>query len=453
MSTRRTSTTDRARPAPPNGTTTGASTRPDAEMRRVDVCIVGGGMVGATLAAALGGAGIDVALVDRTDTARMTDEAFDGRSSAIAFGSQQALAGIGVWAGMVDAAEPILDIRVSDGPSRLFLHYDHRTLEDGDPFGFIVENRAIRRALYTQLSGLETVTLVAPASVAGFEVGTGRTTIDLEDGRRISASLLVAADGTRSRLRRDAGIGVTRWDYPQDGIVCTMAHAAPHRGIAHERFLPAGPFAVLPMTDAPADAAADLAAGALFPGGHRSSIVWTERRAATADFLALDDDAFSAELGARFGPFYGEVRVAGPRWSYPLQLLHAERYVQPRFALIGDAAHTIHPIAGQGLNLGLRDVAALAEVLVDARRLGLDLGALDLLRQYERWRRFDNLALMGVTDAMNRLFSNDVAPVRLARDLGLAAVNKLPGLKKMFMRHAMGVVGNKVPRLIRGETL
>lgn len=437
MSTRRTSTTDPARPAPPGGAT------------RVDVCIVGGGMVGATLAAALGGAGIDVALVDRTDPARMTEEVFDGRSSAIAHGSQQALAGIGVWAGMADAAEPILDIRVSDGPSRLFLHYDHRTLEDGDPFGYIVENRAVRHALFSRLSDLNTVSLLAPATVAGFEVGTGRATIDLEDGRQIAASLLIAADGTRSRLRRDAGIGTTRWDYPQDGIVCTMAHAAPHRGIAHERFLPAGPFAVLPMTDAPTN----NPSGAPFPGGHRSSIVWTERRAATADFLALDDDAFSAELGARFGPNYGEVRIVGPRWSYPLQLMHAEHYVQPRFALIGDAAHTIHPIAGQGLNLGLRDVAALAEVLVDARRLGLDLGSLDLLRRYERWRRFDNLALMGVTDAMNRLFSNDIAPVRLARDLGLAAVNKLPGLKKTFMRHAMGVVGSKVPRLIRGETL
>lgn len=412
---------------------------------RADVCIVGGGMVGATLAAALGGAGVRVALVDRADPADMVAAAFDGRSSAIAHGSKTALDGIGLWSGIAPEAEPILDIRVSDGPSRLFLHYDHTMLDEADPFGFIVENRAIRWAAYRHLATLKPVSLLLPASVAGFETGPGSVTVALADGRAVRASLLIAADGTRSRLRREAGIGVTRWDYPQAGIVCTMAHEAPHNGVAHERFLPAGPFAVLPMTDAPE--------GAPYPGGHRSSIVWTERRGAVADFMALDDADFSAELAGRFGPYYGAVRITGPRWSYPLQLLHAERYVLPRFALIGDAAHTIHPIAGQGLNLGLRDVAALAEILVDAHRLGLDLGAIDLLKRYERWRRFDNLALMGVTDVLNRLFSNDLPPLRLARDLGLAAVDRMPGLKKLFMRHAMGVVGDRVPRLIRGEAL
>lgn len=412
---------------------------------RVEVCIVGGGMVGATLAAALGGAGIAVALVDRLDPAKVISAEFDGRSSAIAHGSMRALAGIGVWEGMAEAAEPILDIRVSDGPSRLFLHYDHRTLEAGDPFGHIIENRAIRWSLYRTISGLPTVSTFMPGSVRRFDIGPGKARITLDDGTSIAASLLVAADGTRSRLRREAGIGVTRWDYPQSGIVCTMAHEAPHHGVAHERFLPAGPFAVLPMTDDPV--------GAPFPGGHRSSIVWTEKRGAVSEFMALDDDAFSAELGGRFGPFYGNVRITGPRWSYPLQLLHADSYVRHRFALVGDAAHTIHPIAGQGLNLGLRDVAAMAEVLVDAHRLGLDLGSLDLLKQYERWRRFDNLALMGVTDVLNRLFSNDIPPIRVARDLGLAAVNRMPGLTKLFMRHAMGVVGNKIPRLIKGEAL
>ena len=218
-----------------------------------------------------------------------------------------------------------------------------------------------------------------------------------------------------------------------------MGHEAPHDGIAHERFLPAGPFAVLPMTDA-----AD--------GAHRSSIVWTERAEHAPAMLRLSDAAFGAEMQRRFGDWYGAVRVLGGRWRYPIRLLHADRYVDRRLALIGDAAHTIHPIAGQGLNLGLRDVAALAEVVVDDRRLGLDYGALPTLERYERWRRPDNVTLMAVTDGLNRLFSNDIAPVRLARDVGLAAVDRLPGLKRLFMQHAMGTVGS-LPRLLRGEAL
>jgi 2-octaprenyl-6-methoxyphenol hydroxylase len=415
-----------------------------------DVAIVGGGMVGMTLAAALGNAGLAVAIVDAEAPAAMTAAAFDGRSSAIAFGSQRVLAGIGAWAGMASEAQPILDIRVSDGTatggvSRLFLHYDHRDLamggsarKDPPPFGFIVENRVIRRALLQRLAQLPNVIHAAPARVSSVERRADAAVLHLDDGRGVSARLAVAADGRNSPVRAAAGVKTTEWAYAQTGIVCTVAHEKPHGGVAHEHFLPAGPFAMLPMVDD--------------DGIHRSSIVWTERRDLAPAMMALDDDAFAAEIERRFGPSLGRLRPIGGRFAYPLTLVHAERYADHRLALLGDAAHAIHPIAGQGLNLGLRDVAALAEAIVDAQRLGFDIGEGLALERYERWRRFDNLVLMAVTDVMNRLFSNDIAPLRLARDLGLAAVNRLPPLKRLFTRHAMGMVGD-LPRLIRGERL
>jgi len=412
-----------------------------------EVLIVGGGMVGLTLAAALGGAGLAVALVDAAPEADRLDPGYDGRSSAIAHGSQRMLAAIGAWAGMAADAEPILDIRVSDGDasgrvSRFFLHYDHRTLAAAGaaapPFGHIVENRVIRRALLDRLAALPSVLRLAGERLGPVVHETGRVVASLADGRQLEARLLTAADGRDSPLRQAAGIAVTRWDYPQASLVCTVGHALPHQGVAHEHFLPAGPFALLPMTD---DAA-----------GHRSSLVWTERRGLADAMLGLDDRAFAGELRHRFGDSLGELRVRGRRWAHPLSLLHAARYVDRRLALVGDAAHAIHPIAGQGLNLGLRDVAALAEAIVDARRLGLDIGDTPVLERYQRWRRLDNVLLAAMTDGLNRLFSNDVAPLRLARDLGLAAVHRLPPLKRLLMRHAMGVTG-ELPRLVRGEAL
>ena len=415
-----------------------------------DVAIVGGGMVGMTLAAALGSAGLPVAIVDAEAPAAMTAAAFDGRSSAIAFGSQQVLAGIGAWATMAAEAQSILDIRVSDGRatgsvSRLFLHYDHRDLAPGGggrknapPFGFIVENRVTRQALLQRLAELPGVIHVAPSRAASVERRADAVAVVLDDGRKVSARLVVAADGRNSPVRAAAGIRTTEWTYEQTGIVCTVAHEKPHGGVAHEHFLPAGPFAMLPMVDD--------------DGVHRSSIVWTERRDLAPAMMALDDAAFAAEIERRFGPSLGRLRPIGGRFAYPLTLVHAERYVGHRLALLGDAAHAIHPIAGQGLNLGLRDVAVLAETIVDAQRLGLDIGDGLVLERYQRWRRFDNLVLMAVTDGMNRLFSNDIAPVRLARDLGMAAVNRLPPLKRLFMRHAMGLIGD-LPRLVRGEAL
>ncbi len=350
---------------------------------------------------------------------------------------------LGVWPGLAPYAQPILDIRVSDGKpgrpaSRFFLHYDHRESGLEAPFGHIVENRAVRRALAARLAELPQARVIAPGRLASLERGPGRVDARLEDGREIRARLLVAADGARSTLRQEAGIAAAEITYAQTAIVATVAHELPHGGVAHEHFLPAGPFAMLPMTDA--------------EGLHRSSIVWTERRALAPALLGLDDDGFSAEIERRFGASLGRIQVLGRRWSYPLKLVHAERYAGHRLVLVGDAAHAIHPIAGQGLNLGLRDVAALAEVIVEAHRLGLDIGAADVLAGYERWRRFDVMLLIAVTDSLNRLFSNDIGPLRLARDLGLAAVDRLPPLKRLLMRHAMGAAGPR-PRLLRGLPL
>jgi 2-octaprenyl-6-methoxyphenol hydroxylase len=301
-----------------------------------------------------------------------------------------------------------------------------------------------REALTRRLGALPTILRLAPDRLAVLERSGAGVSARTESGAAISARLVIAADGRGSMLRRDAGISVQSWDYPQSGIVCSVGHELPHEGVAHEHFLPAGPFAMLPMIDGP-----------LVSDGvacHRSSLVWTERREVAEKVMTLDDAAFAEELTRRFGDSLGRLEVRGRRWCYPLSLSHAERYRAVRLALIGDAAHAIHPIAGQGLNLGIRDVAALAEVLVDAARLGLDIGQEDHLARYERWRRFDATALVAATDGLNRLFSNDLAPVRVARDLGLAAVDRLPAVKRLFMRHAMGLLGD-LPRLVRGEPL
>lgn len=434
-----------ARHAKPKAAETAAPLETAAPIE-TEVLIVGGGMVGLTLGVALAGAGVGAVVVDAADPATLQAAAFDGRSSAIGRGTQQLLGALGVWAEMAGEAEPILEIRVSDGKvgaaaSRLFLHYDHRELDQAvqGPLGHIAENRAIRRALYARAAALEPLTLLAPARIDSLDRGAAAVEAVLADGRRIRARLAVGAEGRTSPLREAAGIRAARWNYPQCGIVCTVAHQRPHHGVAHEHFLPSGPFAMLPMTPA-------------LDGGHRSSLVWTERRALVPALMALSGPDFARELERRFGDGLGALREVGGRWSYPLSLMHAERYVDRRLALIGDAAHVIHPIAGQGLNLGLRDVAALAEVVVEARRLGRDPGAAEVLARYQRWRRFDNTLLMVVTDGLNRLFSNDIAPLRLVRDLGLAAVGAAPPLKRFFMRHAMGLVGD-LPRLLRGEAL
>ncbi len=396
-----------------------------------DVLVVGGGLVGQSLAIALARAGIGVVVVDRAAPSTALDPTYDGRASAIAFASQQMLTAIGVW-DEVGQSQPILEIRVSDRDSPLHLHYDHRGL-GGEPFGAMVENRHLRVAL-NKTAKRTSVRMLAPASLESLEPDEFGVEARLSDGETLSVRLVVAADGARSQVRGMAGIGVGGWGYGQSGIVTTVAHQRPHNGVAHERFLSAGPFAILPLT------------------GNRSSLVWTEPTDMAAEIMALDEERFAEELRARFGDFLGPVEATGPRWSYPLSLQLADRYVAPRLALAGDAAHVMHPIAGQGLNLGLRDAAALAEVIVDATRLGLDPGATDVLARYERWRRLDGLTLLAVTDGLNRLFGTEFAPVALARDIGLAVVDRMAPLKQVFVNHARGTVG-KLPRLLRGEQI
>jgi 2-octaprenyl-6-methoxyphenol hydroxylase len=411
---------------------------PKADICSCEIAVIGGGMVGMTLAIALAQAGFDTVLLDELPPETAIGAGFDGRVSAIAFASRRLYQTLGLWDALAPDAEPICDIVVSDGrvksgASSLFLHFDHAEIGD-EPLGHIVENRHTRLALLSAAKATPHLQLWAPARAVRVDRDGAHADITLADGRRLTARLCVGAEGRNSPLRREAGIKSLGWSYGQTGIVATVAHEKPHQGLAQEYFLPSGPFAILPMT------------------GNRSSLVWTEHGRAASAFLALDEAGFDAEVARRVGTYLGETRVVGPRFSYPLSLQLAARYVLPRLAIVGDAAHAIHPIAGQGLNLGLRDVAALAEIVTDAGRQGSDIGALSVLEQYQRWRRFDSMALAAVTDLLTRLFSNDIAPLRLARDLGLAVTSQIGGARRFFMRHAGGAVG-QLPRLLRGEPL
>ena len=399
-----------------------------------DLIVAGGGMTGLALACAAAGAGVRVLLLEQRALPDTTAPPFDGRVTAIARGSRHLLQGTGIWPHLAEEAQPILDIEVGERHSPLTVHYDHRAV-GGGPLGHIVENRVIRRALLSRLTELrgDALEIAAPERWQRVERREA-VEVALASGRRVRDRLLAAADGRGSPLRDLAGIGLTRWNYQQTGIVATVAHAEPHRGRAFERFFATGPLAMLPMQ------------------GNRSSIVWAADDRLARGLIALDDDEFIAELADRFGDRYGALELAGPRWHYPLSMVQARRYTDRRLVLVGDAARAIHPIAGQGWNLALRDVAALAELVVDARRLGLDPGGSYVLERYERWRRFDSLALIGITDGLNRLFANDLLPLRLARELGLGAVERIPPLKRFFMRHAMGLLGD-LPRLMRGEAL
>ena len=398
---------------------------------RYDVVVVGAGLVGGALACALARHGVRTAVIDRLDPRVMVAPAFDGRASAVALTSRHFLDAIGVWPHIAPDAQSLDEIRISDNASLFFLHYDHADIGN-EPLGYMAENRHLRLALAKEMAALRELTVISGVGVTGM-TQTPDEIILQTTGETVRASLAVSAEGRESQLRKLAGIKVAGWAYAQMGLVATIAHEHSHHGIAHERFLPAGPFAILPLK------------------GNRASLVWTEREDTAASYLAMDDGAFLREIEERVGGFLGRLTLEGPRFSYPLGLQFAERYTQGRLVLAGDAAHGIHPIAGQGVNLGWRDAAALTEIIVDSMRLGLDVANVDALSRYERWRRADNLLMAGMTDTLNRLFSNDVAPVRLARDLGLAAVNKMAPLKKVFMRHAMGAVGD-VPRLMRGST-
>jgi 2-octaprenyl-6-methoxyphenol hydroxylase len=400
------------------------------------VCVVGAGPVGGTLACRLAGAGIGTIVVDRAALPPMEHPAFDGRAYAVAAGSRRLLEAAGLWDRLPEPACPILDIRVSDGrvgrrASPLFLHFDHRDVGQGaGAFGWMVEARSLRLALNAHMHALPALRMFAPAS-ADVERRDDGASVQIAGGPHIECRLVVAAEGRNSPLREAAHIPVTALPYNQTAIVCAISHERPHNNTALEHFLPSGPFAQLPMCasrDAEEGGAANV-----------SAIVWTERTAIAQRMLKLDDARLACEIARRLGNHLGGVRVVGRRWSYPLSAMHAHRYAGTRLALVGDAAHTIHPIAGQGLNLGFRDAIALSELLIEASGRGEDLGAQSLLRQYQRRRRPDNLAMLAATDGLDRLFSTDNPLLRLARDVGIAAVHRAPPLKRLFMRQAMGL--------------
>jgi 2-octaprenyl-6-methoxyphenol hydroxylase len=409
-----------------------------AETIDVDVCIVGAGPVGGTLACRLGAAGIPTAIVDRAALPPMEDPAFDGRAYAIASGPRKVLEQAGLWDRLPFRPGPILDIRVTDGPvgrpaSKLFLHFDSREVAtDADPgapggaFGWMVEARSLRMAINARLHELEAVSVFAPAA-ATVERQAKTAIVRVGGGVTLTCRLVVAAEGRGSPLRAQAGIPVTRIPYGQSGIVFAIAHAAPHHGAALEHFLPGGPFAQLPL------AASDTEPNV-------SAIVWTERDALAQRVMALDDAAFLREVTRRLGDHLGEIRLLGGRWCYPLSAMIAHRYTDTRLALAGDAAHGVHPIAGQGLNLGFRDVSVLGDLIIQALERRDDPGAPGLLAAYQAARRPDNMMMLAATDVLDRLFSNDILPIRVARDIGIAAVHRIPPLKRLFMQQAMGAL-------------
>lgn len=401
----------------------------------MDVLIGGGGLAGLSLAIALRqglGPQFSVTVVDPT----LANAAPDARASAIAAAARRLFETMGVWQAVAHEAQPILDMivtdsRVGDAMRPTFLTFEGE-LEPGEPFAHMVENAGLIAALVATARA-EGVDLRA-TTVGDFVHEASAVAAALGDGTTLQAKLLVAADGARSAIRERAGIRSFGWSYGQSGIVTTVAHELAHHGRAEEHFLPAGPFAILPLT------------------GNRSSIVWTEESREAERIVALPDAEFHAELERRFGLHLGEIKVVGARRAYPLGLSVARSFVAERIALVGDAAHVIHPIAGQGLNMGLRDVAALAESIVDHVRLGLDPGSAVVLERYQRWRRFDTMAMGIATDGLNRLFSNRSDVLRLARDVGLGMVDRLPMLKRFFIREAAGLTG-EVPKLLRGEAL
>ncbi|WP_104072790.1 UbiH/UbiF/VisC/COQ6 family ubiquinone biosynthesis hydroxylase [Albidovulum inexpectatum] len=403
-----------------------------------DVLIVGGGLNGPALGLALARAGLSVTVVDAHPPRARAEIDFDGRAYALAIASRNLLKSIGVWDFLPQRPQPIEQIKTTDGrpgegPAPFFLHFDSAEIEEG-PMGYMVEDRHLYAAFLQAMRECPNLTLVSGAEVVGQATdGTG-VMVTLSDGRNLKGRVLAGCDGRRSGTARRAGIGRTGWSYGQTAIVCALAHEHPHHGIAYQHFLPSGPLAILPLT------------------GNRSAIVWSEREAAARAAMALSDTDFLAVLRPRFGDFLGALSLVGRRFCYPLDLTLANSYVAPRVALVGDAAHGVHPIAGQGLNLGFRDVAALAEVLVGAHRRGEDIGALDVLERYQAWRRPDSTALALGMDVVNRLFSNDSMILRVARDLGMGAVNALPGLKRTFMRNAAGLSGRPA-RLLRGLPL
>ena len=399
-----------------------------------DILIVGGGLNGPALALAAAHIGLTVGVIDAVPINVHTDPDFDGRSYALALSSVRLLRNIGLWGALADTAQPMLEIKVTDGhagqgPAPWMMHFDHAEIEEG-PMGYMVEDRHLRPALINAMQASDRITIYAPDTVVAQETNDSTASVTLASGKVLTASLLVGADGRKSGTAERAGIKRTGWGYGQTAIVCAVEHELPHNGVAHQFFMPHGPLAILPLK------------------GNKSSIVWSETDARAAQCAAMSDDEFIEELKPAFGSFLGPIKLAGKRFTYPLGLTLANSFIADRIALIGDAAHGMHPIAGQGLNAGLRDIAALADVLRDARHTGQDIGGALVLKNYQQWRRFDTATLAMATDTFNRLFSNDNPLLRTIRDLGMGAVNAMPKLRRNFIREAAGLTGD-LPSLMR----
>lgn len=401
-----------------------------------DILIVGGGLNGPALALALAQGGLSVAVIDARPATARAEEAFDGRAYALALASVRVLQALGLWRGLQAFAQPIRGIRTSQGhagqgPSPLMLGFDAAEIEEG-ALGQMIEDRHLYAAFLGAMQAQPRITLHSGATVVAQATDARGARVTLADGAVLRGRVLVGCDGRDSAVARRGGIKRWGWDYGQTALVCAIDHVLPHDGIAHQFFMPPGPLAILPLP------------------GNRSSIVWSERTVTAGAIARLDAVAYLEALKPRFGSFLGEIALAGARFAYPLRLTIAERFVAERLALVGDAAHGVHPIAGQGLNLGLRDVAALAEVLIEAARRGEDFAAADVLERYEAWRRHDVVRMALGMDAVNRLFSNGNPILEAARGLGLGAVNALPGLRRMFIREAAGLRAAE-PRLMQGE--
>ena len=402
-----------------------------------DILIAGGGLNGPALALALAQGGFRVAVVDARQAPERAEAGFDGRAYALAIASVRLLTAIGVWGAVRDKAQPILEIKASDGragegAAPFFLHFDHAEIEEG-PMGHMLEDRFLYAAFLDAMSTAKGVTLLSAETVVAQEVSGSAVAVTLASGRVLTAGLLVGCDGRGSGVATRAGIRRVGWGYGQTALVTAIRHERDHQGVAQQFFMPSGPLAILPLK-----------------GGHHSSIVWSENAEAAEAIQALPDEQYLEALRPRFGDFLGEISLAGARFTYPLSLSLAERFIGPRVALVGDAAHGVHPIAGQGLNLGLRDVAALAEVLILARRRGEEAGSPAALEEYQRWRRFDATALALGMDAVNRVFSSDSPLLRLGRDLGMGVVSAMPGLRRGFIRQAAGLTG-ELPKLLQGR--
>jgi 2-octaprenyl-6-methoxyphenol hydroxylase len=401
-------------------------------MDRADVIILGGGLVGLALAGALDASGLSAIILDPADPAPRTSAAFDGRTSAVSSSSMRMLDAIGVSEHLAEAGCPIRTIAVADGLQPGGLHFDS---DDGEPLGWMHENRNLRAALQARAEAGKNLWLLWKSRIANIERGDHQVTVALEDGRKLSAPLLVAADGRNSPMREAAGIRIARWRYKHQAIVSVLRHERAHDHVAYEIFYPTGPFALLPMTDD--------------SGGHRSAIVWSVPQEDAAGWLALGDEDFAAEAKAAIGGFLGEIAMLAPRSSYPLGFHHAAQITAQRLALVGDAAHAIHPIAGQGLNLGFRDAAALAQVLVEGARIGLDLGDAQLLDRYQRWRSLDALSVAFATDSLTRIYGVPGRAASVVRRFGMGLVERITPLRDRLMSEARGTSGD-LPLLLRG---